>query len=121
MHVVARAERLLRLEMYWQCVGCGQRLPSAAPLQEEAQCAGGACARAARTWVAEGCVAIDDGTAECRLWADGETLTDGVLRVVPSLLALIKAAMATPVASAASQKISDHASVTSVAVASTMV
>ena len=92
VHVVARAERLLRLEMYWQCVGCGQRLPSAAPLQEEAQCAGGACARAARTWVAEGCVAIDDGTAECRLWADGETLTDGVLRVAPSLLAQIKAA-----------------------------
>ena len=29
---------------------------------------------------------VDDGTAECRLWSAGETLTKGVLRMAPSVL-----------------------------------
>ena len=37
VHVVARCDRLLKVEMYWQCAGCGQRLPGAPPGEDEAE------------------------------------------------------------------------------------
>ena len=79
VHVVARCDRLLKVEMYWQCAGCGQRLPGAPPGEDAAECTGGACGRPARKWVADGCMTVDDGTAECRLWSEGDTLIKGIV------------------------------------------
>lgn len=70
--------------------GFAQRLPGAPPGEEAAECAGGACASAPKQWIAEGCITVDDGTAECRLWSAGETLTKHVLQMAPSVLAEVQ-------------------------------
>eukprot|EP01043_Picozoa_sp_COSAG02_P009930 COSAG02_NODE_342_length_24167_cov_5.061118_13_plen_116_part_00 len=70
--------------------GCAQRLPGAPPGEETAECTSGACTSASKRWVAEGCITVDDGTAECRLWSTGETLTKSVLRMAPSVLTEIQ-------------------------------
>lgn len=80
--------RLKSLRFFLAC----QRLPGAPPGEQTAECTGGACTSASKSWIAEGCMTVDDGTAECRLWSTGEILTKGVLRVAPSVLTQLQSA-----------------------------